>query len=83
MACMSILDKEVAVDCWLWERKKLNKRYNKITTIDKIRKTDTKTIDTNELVGRIRMWGAEICEISEDEFSLGDVYYAYYAKWVE
>ena len=83
MACISILDKEVAVDCWPWARKKLNKRYNKITTIDKIRKTDTKTIDTNELVRRTRTWGAEICEIPEDEFSLGDIYYAYYAKQVK
>lgn len=79
MACMSILNKKVAVDCWPWERKKLNKRYNKITTIDKIRKTDTKIIDTNEFVGCMRMWGAEICEIPEDEFSLGDIYYTFYA----
>ena len=76
MACWHILgEKQIAVDCNAFARKKLTKKYYELCEIDKAREDDLVFINVPEMLEFMREHAENLCGKS---FTFGDIYDAYY-----
>jgi hypothetical protein len=76
MACWHILgEKQVAVDCNTFARRRLTKKYHELCEIDKAREDDLVFINVPEMLEFMREHAENLCG---KNFTFGDIYDAYY-----
>ena len=76
IACLGILSKEeIALDCDVWARRKLKKKYQSNCKISKLDKEDKNIIDVKELLEFMRGPARDLCG---EDFTFADIYNKYY-----
>ena len=77
VACASLLgNKDIGIDAGPITRFRLNKKYGKTCSFNKICKKDSIIIDIEGLLEDLRGIACEICGV---DFPFGEIYDAYYA----
>ena len=77
-ACAGILgDREVTLDCDMWSRRKLARKYKRVITISKAEKNEEIVVDIVEMLEFMRGPAKEMCG---EDFTFGDIYREYYVK---
>jgi hypothetical protein len=77
-ACAGILgDREVTLDCDMWSRRKLAKKYKKMLIIDKAEKDEEIVVDVVEMLDFMRAYAEELCG---KDFTFGDIYREFYCE---
>lgn len=78
MACISLLGgRDIAIDNNFISRWCLAKKYKNTANIDKIKKTDTITVNINQFLDNMREWAKGLCG---EDFNFGKIYHEYYEE---